>query len=131
MDFITNVERFVELHQNIMNANQTLKNSKKEKSILGKQILEYMTSHAIQEHPHDGFNVIVKETEKKGKLDLETIENMLEGMVGETVNQEHVERIVAALADSLMSGETKASLSIKKIQESKKPRGKKDRNDED
>ena len=107
MEFVKNIERFVELHQNIVSANQALKDSKKEKTILGKQLLEYMTSHAIQEHAHDGFNVIAKETEKKGKIDLEMIETMMENMIGETVNQEHVERMVTTLADSLSSGETK------------------------
>lgn len=131
MEFVKNIERFVELHQNIVSANQALKDSKKEKTILGKEILEYMMSHAIQEHAHDGFNVIAKETEKKGKIDLEMIEGMMENMIGETVNQEHVERMVTMLADSLSSGETKASLSIKKIKEEKKPRGKKGRKTED
>ncbi|AAC96582.1 hypothetical protein PBCV1_A214L [Paramecium bursaria Chlorella virus 1] len=130
MEFVKNIERFVELHQNILSANQALKDSKKEKTILGKQILEYMMSHAIQEHAHDGFTVIAKESEKKGKIDLEMIEGMMENMIGETVNQEHVERMVTMLADSLSSGETKVSLSIKKIKE-KKPRGKKGRKTED
>ena len=131
MEFVKNIERFVELHKNITSANQTLKDSKKEKTILGKQILEYMMSHAIQEHECDGFNVVAKETEKKGKIDLEMIEGMMENMIGETVNQEHVERMVTVLADSLSSGETKVSLSIKKIKEPKKPRGKKGRNTEE
>lgn len=130
MEFVKNVERFVEIHQNIITANQALKDSKKEKTILGKQILEYMMSHAIQEHAHDGFNVIAKETEKKGKIDLDMIEGMMEGMIGETVNQEHVERMITVLADSLSSGETKVSLSIKKIKE-KTSRGKKGRKTED
>ena len=39
MEFITNVERFVELHKNIAEASRMMKDSKKEKTILGKQIL--------------------------------------------------------------------------------------------
>ena len=131
MEFVKNVERFVELHENIMSAHKALKDSKKEKAILGKQILEYMTSHAIHNHDHDGFSVIAKETEKKGKIELEMIEHMMEGMLGETVKQEHVERMVTTLAESMSSGETKMSLSIKRIKEPKQPRAKKSKKAEE
>ncbi|ABT14684.1 hypothetical protein NY2A_B285L [Paramecium bursaria Chlorella virus NY2A] len=131
MEFISAIERFVELHQNILNANQALKDAKKEKAILYKQILEYMTSHAIQSHTHDGFDIIAKESEIKGKIDLEMIEHMMENMIGETVSQEHVEKMITSLADNLSSGDIKTTLSIKKIKGPKKSRSKKSKKNEE
>ena len=129
MEFITNVERFVELHKNIAEASKAMKDSKKEKTILGKQILEYMMTHHLSSHEVDGFTVINKESEVKGKLSLEMIEAMLEGIIGDTVTQEYVERIVTALMNS-GEGDVKNSLQIKKIKEPKEPRGKKGKKSE-
>lgn len=124
MEFITNVERFVELHKNIAEASKLMKDSKKEKTILGKQILEYMIAHHMSSHEVDGFTVVNKESEVKGKLSLEMIENMLEGIIGETVTQSYVDKIVTALANT-GEGDVKNTLQIKKIKEPKEPRGKK------
>lgn len=130
MEFITNVERFVELHKNIAEASKAMKDSKKEKTILGKQILEYMVNHHMASHEVDGFTVVNKETEVKGKLSLEMIEAMLEGIIGETVSQEYVDKIVTALANT-GEGDVKNSLQIKKIKEPKQKKGKKSANDGD
>ena len=119
MEFITNVERFVELHKNIAEAAKLMKDSKKEKTILGKQILEYMVTHHMASHEVDGFTVINKEVEVKGKMTLEMVEAMLEGIIGETISQEYIDRIVTALANT-GEGDVKNTLSIKKIKEPKK-----------
>ncbi len=124
MEFITNVERFVELHKNIAEASKAMKDSKKEKTILGKQILEYMIAHHISSHEVDGFTVVNKETEVKGKMTLEMVEAMLEGIIGDTVTQEYVDRIVTALANT-GEGDVKNTLQIKKIKEPKAKKGKK------
>jgi len=124
MEFISNVERFVELHKNIAEASKAMKDSKKEKTILGKQILEYMVTHHMSSHEVDGFTVVNKESEVKGKMTLEMVEAMLEGIIGETISQEYVDRIVTALANT-GEGDVKNSLQIKKIKEPKEPRGKK------
>lgn len=129
MEFITNVERYVELHKNIAEASKAMKDSKKEKTILGKQILEYMMTHHLSSHEVDGFTVINKETEVKGKLSLEMIEAMLENLIGDTVTQEYVEKIVTALMNT-GEGDVKNSLQIKKIKEPKEPRGKKGKKSE-
>ena len=130
MEFITNVERFVELHKNIAEASKAMKDSKKEKTILGKQILEYMVNHHMASHEVDGFTVVNKETEVKGKLSLEMIEAMLEGIIGETVSREYVDKIVTALANT-GEGDVKNSLQIKKIKEPKQKKGKKSADDGD
>jgi hypothetical protein len=119
MEFISNVERFVELHKNIAEAAKLMKDSKKEKTILGKQILEYMVTHHMASHEVDGFTVINKEVEVKGKMTLEMVEAMLEGIIGETISQEYIDRIVTALANT-GEGDVKNTLSIKKIKEPKK-----------
>ena len=124
MEFISNVERFVELHKNIAEASKAMKDSKKEKTILGKQILEYMVTHHMASHEVDGFTVVNKETEVKGKMTLEMVEAMLEGIIGETISQEYVDRIVTALANT-GEGDVKNSLQIKKIKEPKAKKGKK------
>ena len=124
MEFIANVERFVELHKNIAEASKAMKDSKKEKTILGKQILEYMIAHHIPSHEIDGFTVVNKETPVKGKLSLEMIEAMLENLIGDTVTQDYVDKIVTALANT-GEGDVKNTLQIKKIKEPKEPRGKK------
>lgn len=124
MEFITNVERFVELHKNIAEASKAMKDSKKEKTILGKQILEYMVTHHMSSHEVDGFTVVNKESEVKGKLSLEMIEAMLENLLGETVTQDYVDKILSALMNQ-ETGDVKNSLQIKKIKEPKEPRGKK------
>ena len=130
MEFITNVERFVELHKNIAEASRMMKDSKKEKTILGKQILEYMIAHHMATHEIDGFTVVNKETEVKGKLSLEMIEAMLENLIGDTVTQEYVDRIVTALANT-GEGDVKNTLQIKKIKEPKEKKSKKSAGDGD
>ena len=130
MEFITNVERFVELHKNIAEAAKLMKDSKKEKTILGKQILEYMVTHHMASHEVDGFTVINKEVEVKGKMTLEMVEAMLEGIIGETISQEYIDRIVTALANT-GEGDVKNTLSIKKIKEPKQKKGKKTADDGD
>ena len=124
MEFIKNVERFVELHQNIVAANQTLKDSKKEKTMLGKQILEYMMTHHIQEQECDGFVVTNKETERKGKLEIEFIEALLENTIDTVIDQSKFEQIINAIVEGTPS-ETKNSLGIKKFKEQKEKKSKK------
>ena len=124
MEFITNVERFVELHKNIAEASKMMKDSKKEKTILGKQILEYMIAHHMSSHEVDGFTVVNKESEVKGKMTLEMVEAMLEGIIGETISQEYIDKIVTALANT-GEGDVKNTLQIKKIKEPKQKKGKK------
>jgi len=125
MEFITNVERFVELHKNIAEAQKAMKDSKKEKTILGKQILEYMMTHHMAVHEMDGFSVINKETEVKGKLSLEMIEAMLENLIGDTVTQDYVDKILSALMNQETTGDVKNTLVIKKLKEPKEPKQKK------
>ena len=134
MEFITNVERFVELHKNIAAAQKAMKDSKKEKTILGKQILEYMMTHHMAVHEMDGFSVINKETEVKGKLSLEMIEAMLENLIGDTVTQDYVDKILSALMNQETTGDVKNTLVIKKLKEPKEPKqkkGKKTADDDD
>ena len=130
MEFITNVERFVELHKNIAEASKAMKDSKKEKTILGKQILEYMMTHHISSHEVDGFTVVNKETEVKGKLSLEMIEAMLENLIGDTVTQDYVDKILSALMNQ-ETGDVKNSIQIKKIKEPKEKKSKKSEGDGD
>ena len=130
MEFITNVERFVELHKNIAAAQKAMKDSKKEKTILGKQILEYMMTHHMSSHEIDGFTVVNKETEVKGKLSLEMIEAMLENLIGDTVTQDYVDKILSALMNQ-ETGDVKNSLQIKKIKEPKEKKSKKSQGDDD
>jgi len=125
MEFISNIERFVSLHKNILNAQKAMKDSKKEKAILGKQILEYMTSHRLASHEVDGFSVLTKETEKKSKLSLEMVEAMLENLIGDTLTQEYVDKVLSALVDTESSGEIKTTLQIKKVKEPKEKKEKK------
>ena len=120
MEFVHNTERFVELHKNILDAQKAMKDAKKEKTILGKQILEYMLTHHMTSHEVDGFTVINKEFEKKGKLSLEMIETMLEKIIGDTMTQEYVDRVLSALVDTENTGEVKNTLQIKRIKEPKK-----------
>lgn len=130
MEFIKNVERFVELHQNIITANQTLKDSKKEKTMLKKQILEYMMTHHILEHHCDGFVVINKETERKGKLEIEFIQALLENVIDEVIDQVKYERIINAIIEGIPS-EIKNSLSIKKFKPANESKEKKSKKTDD
>ena len=130
MEFITNVERFVELHKNIAEASKAMKDSKKEKTILGKQILEYMMTHHMAAHEVDGFSVINKETEVKGTLSLEMIEAMLENLIGDTVTQDYVDKILSALMNQ-ETGDVKNTLQIKKIKEPKEKKSKKSADGDD
>jgi hypothetical protein len=118
MEFISNVERFVELHKNIAEASKLMKDSKKEKTILGKQILEYMITHHMAVHEVDGFSVINKESNVKGKLSIEMLEAMLENLIGDTVTRDYVDKILSALMNQ-ETGDVKNSLQIKKIKEPK------------
>jgi chromosomal replication initiation ATPase DnaA len=125
MEFVKKAERFVELHKNILDANKLMKDAKKEKTILSKEILEYMTAHHMETHEHDGFAIVAKELAKKTKMSIEFIENMLENLIGDTLDEEKIQQIISALVESETSTDTKNVLSIKKMKEPKKPRGKK------
>jgi len=130
MEFVNNVERFIELHKNIVDAQKAMKKSKKEKTILGKQILEYMMTHHIDSHDADGFTVINKETPVKGKISIEMLEAMLENLIGDTVTQEYVEKILSALMNQ-ETDDVKNTLAIKKIKEPKEKKTKKSKNNDD
>lgn len=131
MEFITNTERFVTLHKNIIDSQKAMKDAKKEKTILGKQILEYMLNHHMESHDVDGFTMINKETEKKGKLSIEMVEAMLEHIIGEPMSQEYVDKILSALVDTESTGEKKNTLQVKKIKEKKEPKEKKSKKSAD
>jgi GTPase involved in cell partitioning and DNA repair len=122
MDFIRNVERYVELHQNLIDVAKTTKDMRKEKTILGKELLEYMMSHNIKEHAYEDFELINNEKEVKNKMSLEIIEGMLEQFNNEVLDQQKIDSIISAIANSEMSGDIKNSLSIKKKKGEKKPR---------
>ena len=124
MEFIRNVERYVELHQNLIEVAKTTKDMRKEKTILGKELLEYMISHNIREHSYEDFDLINNEKEVKNKMSIEVIEGMLEQICNEVLDQQKIDRIVSAIANSELSGDTKNSLSIKKQKKKgeKKPR---------
>ena len=81
-------------------------------------------------HEIDGFTVVNKETEVKGKVSLEMFEAMLENLIGDTVTQEYVDRIVTALANT-GEGDVKNTLQIKKIKEPKEKKSKKSAGDGD
>jgi len=127
--FIHNVERYVELHKNLAEAAKTTKDMRKEKTMLGKELLEYMMQHQIADHTHDGFEIINKIREVKNKLSVEMIEGMLENFVNENLDAEKIDRIVTAIVESEMSGDTKNALVVKKVKEPRKPRGKKGQQD--
>jgi hypothetical protein len=78
-----------------------------------------MIAHHMSSHEIDGFTVVNKETEVKGKLSLEMIEAMLENLIGDTVTQDYVDKILSALMNQ-ETGDVKNSLQIKKIKEPKK-----------
>ena len=78
-----------------------------------------MSSHEV-----DGFTVVNKETEVKGKLSIEMLEAMLENLIGDTVTQDYVDKILSALMNQ-ETGDVKNSLQIKKIKEPKQKKGKK------
>ncbi|AGE53697.1 hypothetical protein ATCVGM07011_908L [Acanthocystis turfacea Chlorella virus GM0701.1] len=122
MDFIRNVERYVELHMNLIDVAKTTKDMRKEKTILGKELLEYMISHNIREHSYEDFDIINNEKEVKNKMSIEVIEGMLEQFNNEVLDQQKIDRIISAIANSELSGDTKNSLSIKKKKGEKKPR---------
>ena len=122
MDFIRNVERYVELHQNLIDVAKTTKDMRKEKTILGKELLEYMMSHNIKEHAYEDFELINNEKEVKNKMSIDIIEGMLEQFCNETLDQQKIDSIISAIANSELSGDTKNSLSIKKKKGEKKPR---------
>ncbi|ABT16903.1 hypothetical protein ATCVNEJV2_926L [Acanthocystis turfacea Chlorella virus NE-JV-2] len=122
MDFLKNVERYVELHQNLIDVAKTTKDMRKEKTILGKELLEYMVSHNIKEHSYEDFDIINNEKEVKNKMSIEVIEGMLEQFNNEVLDQQKIDSIISAIANSELSGDTKNSLSIKKKKGEKKPR---------
>ena len=125
MDFLKNVERYVELHQNLIDVAKTTKDMRKEKTILGKELLEYMVSHNIKEHSYEDFDIINNEKEVKNKMSIEVIEGMLEQFNNEVLDQQKIDRIISAIANSELSGDTKNSLSIKKKKGEKKRKSKK------
>ena len=127
--FIKNVERYVQLHKNLAEAAKTTKDMRKEKTILGKELLEYLIQHQIDNHIHDGFEIINKIREVKNKLSVEMIEGMLENFVNENLDSEKIDRIITAIVESELTGDTKNALVIKKVKEPKKPRGKKGQSD--
>lgn len=120
MDFVKNVERFVDLHTTILDANKSMKEHKKEKASLGKEILGYMVSHHMDTYDAGKFVITNKEMERKEKLSVDFVEGMLEHLIGDTLDQEKLDRIISALLESERSGETKNVLSVKKLKESKK-----------
>jgi len=130
MDFLRNVERYVELHQNLIDVAKTTKDMRKEKTILGKELLEYMVSHNIKEHTYEDFDIINNEKEVKNKMSIEVIEGMLEQFNNEVLDQQKIDRIISAIANSELSGDTKNSLSIKKKKGEKKPRKSKKQTEE-
>ena len=130
MDFIRNVERYVELHQNLIDVAKTTNDLRKEKTILGKELLEYMVSHNIKEHSYEDFDIINNEKEVKNKMSIEVIEGMLEQFNNEVLDQQKIDRIVSAIANSELSGDTKNTLSIKKKKGEKKPRKSKKQTEE-
>ena len=130
MDFLKNVERYVELHQNLIDVAKTTKDMRKEKTILGKELLEYMVSHNIKEHTYEDFDIINNEKEVKNKMSIEVIEGMLEQFNNEVLDQQKIDRIVSAIANSELSGDTKNTLSIKKKKGEKKPRKSKKQTEE-
>lgn len=130
MEFIRNVERYVELHVNLIEVAKTTKDMRKEKTILGKELLEYMVSHNIKEHTYEDFDLINNEKEVKNKMSIEVIEGMLEQFNNEVLDQQKIDRIVSAIANSELSGDTKNTLSIKKKKGEKKPRKSKKQTEE-
>ena len=124
MEFIKNIERYVELHQNLIDAAKTTKDMRKEKGALGKELLEYMVSHDIKEHAYEDFDILAVEKEVKNKMSIEIIEGMLEQFNNEVLDQQKIDSIISAIANSELSGDTKFSLSIKKQKKKgeKKPR---------
>lgn len=129
--FINSIERFVELHKNLIDAAKTTKDMRKEKATLGKEILEYMVQHNIKDHVVDDFEIINVEREVKAKLTLETIEAMLEAVVNETLDQEKIDSIVSAISAAETTGETKNALSIKKKKQPKERKSKKSSDNDD
>jgi hypothetical protein len=83
-----------------------------------------MIAHHMATHAVDGFTVVNKETEVKGKLSLEMIEAMLENLIGDTVTQDYVDKILSALMNQ-ETGDVKNTLVIKKLKEPKEPKQKK------
>ena len=55
-------------------------------------------------------------------MSIEVIEGMLEQFCNETLDQQKIDRIVSAIANSELSGDTKNTLTIKKKKGEKKPR---------
>ena len=130
MEFVANAERFIALHKNIIDSQKSMKDAKKEKTILGKQLLEYMLLHGMGSHEVDGFSMVNKETEKKGKLSIEMVEAMLENLIGDTMTQEYVDKVLSALVDTESSGEMKSTLQVKKIKEPSKTKKSKSKSSE-
>jgi nucleoside diphosphate kinase len=126
--FIQNAEKYVELHKNLIENAKATKNFRKEKSALGKELLEYMMQHQIADHVFDGFELVNKEREVKNKLSIEMIENMLENFVNESLSQDKIDSIVNAIVESELSGDTKNALVVRKTKEPK-ARSKKSKTD--
>jgi hypothetical protein len=129
--FIKNAEKYIELHKTLIDNAKTTKEMRKEKSALGKELLEYMMQHQIADHVFDGFELVNKERDVKNKLSIEMIEGMLENFVNENLDQDKIDRIVNAIVESEVSDEKKNALVVKKIKEPKQPRGKKGKKTDD
>ena len=87
-------------------------------------------THHMSTHEIDGFTVVNKETEVKGKLSLEMIEAMLENLIGDTVTQDYVDKILSALMNQ-ETGDVKNTLVIKKLKEPKEKKEKKSKKSAD
>jgi hypothetical protein len=124
-------EKFIELHKNLIENAKTTKTMRKEKSMLGKELLEYMLKHEIADHVHDGFEIVASERDVKNKLNVEMIEGMLENFVNENLDQEKIDKIITAIVESELSDEKKTVLTVKKTKQPRKPRAKKTAANED
>ncbi|AGE56204.1 hypothetical protein PBCVNEJV1_163L [Paramecium bursaria Chlorella virus NE-JV-1] len=122
MNFVKSAERFIELHKNLIENAKTTKEMRKEKAIIGKELLEYMIKHKIADHPHDGFEIVAKERDVKNKLSVEMIEGMLENFVNENLDQEKINKIINAIIKSEESDEKKMSLAVKKTKDPRDPK---------
>jgi hypothetical protein len=129
MNFIKSAESYISLHKNLIEAAKSTKEMRKEKKILGDQLLEYMLQHDLKDHVHDGYELINKESSMKNKLSIEMIEGMLEQFVNENLDQPKIDKIVQAIVESELSDEKKNSLQIKKSKAPKEPKAKKSKTD--
>jgi hypothetical protein len=119
MNFIKSAERLIEIQKSLAENAKNTKEMRKEKSALTKEVLEYMIQHNIDDHVHDGYEIVKSEREVKSKLSIEMIEGMLENFEGEELDQEKIERIVNAIVEAESTDEKKTVLAIKKKRQPK------------